>query len=202
MGNFVDFENDDNQYAALIDDRSGYAKKGIVLEHPAFDQYIKNEIQVPLVTVDLENVRNKRRFKDPLGDLTLGTHYQRLWIASVLPVTSADSSENTPNGTESQNNSTKEAKQSSVNPTGLYVLAAEDYQSSIDSVRELSNRLVRLAIAAAVFFLIVATAMWLLVLRTFRESRLRLAGGFTPSSESGATQEAKTIPARAENNTS
>ena len=195
MGSFVDFENNKNQHAMLIDGRDGEFP-GVVLEHPAYDDYTENSEVVPQVLIDpevlakLQDVKSNKRFTDPLKDEKHGEDYDRDWLAHVEPVTSLDYSnqidvkttERIPDGEASAFRS----------PTGLYVLAAEDFESIVAPVHKLSRRLAQLATLATIFLLLVSIGMWLFVMRMLKESRMRLGRAFSPTRDSSLRQELET----------
>ena len=68
--------------------------------------------------------------------------------------------------------------------SNLFVLVAENYDSVITPVAKLSNSLFWLAVYATVFFVFVALAMWILVIRMLRESNSPLARNFAAAGDS------------------
>ncbi len=90
MGNFVDFEDGNGQYAILIDNRPG-DNTGVVLEHPLFEQLMKSGQNLPPEITryrikNLEEIAATKRFHDPIGSNERGRAYDRDWIAAVEPV--------------------------------------------------------------------------------------------------------------------
>ena len=77
-------------------------------------------------------------------------------------------------------------------PTGLYVLAAEDFESIVAPVHKLSRRLAQLATLATIFLLLVSIGMWLFVMRMLKESRMRLGRAFSPTRDSSLRQDLET----------
>jgi hypothetical protein len=129
---------------------------------------------VPRQTVDLDLFSGSGNviLQDAIGKLEGAELYDRDAIATITPVTIAK---------VDSNPSTMDRQQS-----GLYVLAVEDYRSVLEPADQLSQRLTRLGLMASLFLLAFATAMWLLVMRMIRESRLRLTRSFSPSAESNS----------------
>jgi hypothetical protein len=145
--------------------------------------------------VDIAEVQSTERFDDPIVATEFGADYEREWIAAIEPVMRSEFRTQEPAGQPDKQDSdtpsavvTKKANETPNSQngdrieTGLYVLAAEDYQAAIRPVRELGDRLVQLAVLAVIFFLSVAVAMWLLVMRMLRESRQSRV--FAPSGDS------------------
>ena len=157
----------------MIDDRLGDSK-GAILEHPVFHEVSMNPDQIPRVT-DLASIDESGEFRDPIASLDEGKKYRGNWIAAARPVlTDSDytscgkASEKIPNKFESN----------------LFVLVAENYDSVITPVAKLSNSLFWLAVYATVFFVFVALAMWILVIRMLRESNSPLARNFAAAGDS------------------
>ena len=111
----------------------------------------------------------------------MGEQFDRELVVATAPVFRAANSGNRSEKGETQI------------PTGLVVLAVEDYQSVIQPVHLLGSRLGWLALLAAVFFLAVSIAMWLLVMRMLRDSRRRLSRMITPFGESASIEDMATI---------
>ena len=90
MGNFVDFEDGNGQYAILIDNRPG-DNTGVVLEHPLFEQLMNSGQNLPPEITryriqNLDKIAATKRFRDPIGSNDRGKSYDREWIAAVEPV--------------------------------------------------------------------------------------------------------------------
>ncbi|MEM9412731.1 MAG: protein kinase, partial [Planctomycetota bacterium] len=173
MGHFVEFQNGAHQYAILIDGRSGDST-GAILEHPVFHEVTINPEQIPSVD-NLALIQESGRFEDPIAKLPIGDVYQKNWIAAVRPVlTNADYVNEKVGKPNSQNKFA----------TDLHVLVAEDYDSVITPVAELSTSLIWLAIYATVLFVVVALVMWLLVIRMFKDTNSRLVRNFAAAGDS------------------
>ncbi|MEE2825782.1 MAG: serine/threonine-protein kinase [Planctomycetota bacterium] len=173
MGDFVDFDDGQGQYAMLVDNRPG-DNTGVILEHPWFDQLRERGEKLPdnLTGRRVEDVSSYGSsavlFKDPIGGELRGSEFDKLWIAAAEPVTrlndfagSADSGSLSSVGFDSGDRV----------PTGMYVLAAEDYHSVIQPVNDLTRQLSWLGLAAVGFFVVVAVGMWLFVMRLLAGAR-------------------------------
>lgn len=202
VGDFVEFKNDGQMhYAILVDNRSG-DNKGTVLEHPLFDEILKDSERgvipesLTRCVVDIESIPDKvaldknhttassRRFVDPVGTDPAGTAYNQESIASKAAVTMREYApplEDSQPSTQSRSD------------TGLYVVAIENYQSVTEPAQMLGRRLGRLALLASLFLLLVAVGMWMLVARMLRESRQRLSRSFSSSAHPSTARNMETI---------
>ncbi len=174
MGNFVDFENGESQYAMLVDGR-GSLEQCVILEHPLFDELVAEKKKIPRETLDLNQVHQTGRLVDPLGHLPEGESYRREWIAArqlVAPMAKR---------IESSMDGPSENRKSA----GLFVVVAEEYGAVIEPVKQLSSRLIWLAIFAAGFFLFIALTMWLFVLRLLKDTNFRLSRSFSSGTTDG-----------------
>jgi hypothetical protein len=174
MGNFVDFESADNQYAMLFDQRQG-PNRGIILEHPLFEELRKKGEAIP---VDLAQSRMPSEvmvideFMDPIGATPWGEPYQHRSVIGMSPVNFTNKNE---------------AGDSREADSGLAVVVAESFDEVIRPSHQLGERLARLALIASLFLIGVALVMWWVVVRMLRESRRQLARVFNPQIESGAS---------------
>lgn len=184
MGDFVEFDKVETQYAMMIDGREGI-HQGIVLEHPLFNKLLKVDgekrldpslthcqvdmDQVHLGKIDESDLSN--RFQDPIGDQELGEAYRSERIAAGTEITYSDFNMVDKDGTPK------------TFQTGLYVIAVEDYETIIGPAKKLGRQLAWLGSIASTLLLMVALGLWFLVLKSTRDSRQRLARVFTPSSE-------------------
>ncbi|MCH2182170.1 MAG: protein kinase [Mariniblastus sp.] len=176
MGDFVDFDDGQGQYAMLVDNRPG-DNTGVILEHPWFDQLRQQGEKLP------DNLTGRRvddvssygstavLFADPIGEDPRGHEFDRMWIAAAEPVTRLGDFEDAAAAGQSGAGESDSAARVA---TGMYVLAAEDYSSVIQPVDDLTRQLTWLGLAAVGFFLVVAVGMWLFVMRLLAESRSRL----------------------------
>ncbi len=197
MGEFVDFENRDVQYAVLVDGRQG-RYKGAILEHPLFPQYREKgeklpeqfrEYRFPLDQITTENPI----VRDPLGQHPDGKQaYSQQWIAGratvMRPIFSQESRSTTGKSPNAVGSVPKE-------DTGLIVLALEDRNSVVAPAYSLGNRLLRLGFWALIVMITVSLALWYLVVRTFRETQRRVARAAQSFSTSASLHSMKTLTA-------
>jgi hypothetical protein len=198
LGNFIDFENQQSHYAMLVDNRVG-DNRGIILEHPLFQKLLALQEKLPddvsrsIVDLDALEKRSETepRFRDPVGKHPLGSAYDReavvgrsdvMLLKSLEPselhdksASDLDSSEESPKLTV--DNREKSERQ----PTGLVVLALEDYASVVAPANNLIYQWGRLAAFASFFLLTVSIGMWFFVRRLLQESREKLERVFSPS---------------------
>ena len=192
----------------LIDDRPG-ENKGTILEHPLFDQFRRRQEQIPdsltKCVVELAAVEAPTFF-DPIGKDDAGKDYAQPTLAAHAPVQvkSLEDADRLPGQTpdaEGANGGSADATGQAPNvsevrrETGLHVVVVEDLDSIIAPARDLGKRLGRLAALAGVFFLMVATLMWVLVARMLRDSKRRLERTFSPGSESSILESMETVGA-------
>ena len=191
LGNFVDFENVKNHYAMMVDSRAG-DNQGIVLEHPLFKKILQEQGKIPAelarCTVDLGQVKETKRFFDPVGNTELGKvmKYNSESLVASAPVKMS--------GFVDANAVATEKTESKKVQTGFVVLAVEDFASVVKPANELSGELERLAGLASLFLLAVTVGMWFFVRQMMQESRQRLERAFSPSSESSSLKDRETVP--------
>ncbi len=201
VGDFVEFKNDGQMhYAIMVDNRPGETK-GTVLEHPLFDEILKDLVRgvipesLTRCVVDVDSIPDQQtiederaaadntRFIDPVGADPAGAAFNQEAIASKAPVTMRDYE---PASAASQPGTQLRSE------TGLYVVVVQNYQSVTEPAQRLGRRLGRLALLASLFLLLVALGMWLLVARMLRESRQRLSRSFAPSAHTSPTANMET----------
>ena len=182
LGKLIDFENNRSHYAMLVDSREG-ENQGAILEHPLFDQVLKDQTRLPdeLATITIDLSPGEQRFLDPVGETEQGKHYHygRDSIVSSEPVLVQDTDPGSKHGDKKQ--------------TGLEVLAVQDYQDVLEDVSNLGSQLSQIALIAGLVLLGLAIGMWLFVNRMMRESRERLARNFSPSTEMSVLESMETV---------
>ena len=99
-------------------------------------------------------------FHDPMMDAAAGASYRRKWIASWVDVRRRSGPAN---GSEDRIN------------TGFKVIAVADHDKALEPSLELGQRLVRMGSLALGFFLLVSSGLVLIVFRSLRRSRERMA---------------------------
>ena len=93
VGRFVDFPDVENQFAVLVDNRSG-KHKGVVLQHPLFDKLLEKDAKLPdrfqyyrVAPDDLpDTVARQEHYSDPLAVDKEGGEFDRHWLARMEPV--------------------------------------------------------------------------------------------------------------------
>ena len=173
LGDFIDFDNDPNQYVMMVDGRTG-KHTGSILEHPLLDQLENETGVIPKAfsqkRISLEQALETTSgldFVDPMGDEPEGSRYKRKTIAAAAGVKLRRKPVTTQEETVMQPIEGDEGLFSIV--TGLQVLAVEDYASVINPVDLLSQRLLSLLAIALLSLLALTIAMWWLVTRTLNE---------------------------------
>lgn len=172
LGDFIDFDNDPNQYVMMVDGRTGDFT-GTILEHPLLDHL---EAQSGVIPKTLSEKRisfdhaftslTQDHFKDPMGDEPEGIDYRRTMIAASAPVVLKRKPVSTQMDTVFQPEDNDQGIGTIV--TGLEVVAVEDFQSVIDPVKSLSQRLMNVLVIALVSLLGLTLTMWWLVTRTIK----------------------------------
>lgn len=172
LGDFIDFDNDPNQYVMMVDGRTGDFT-GTILEHPLLDQLEAQSGVIPKALSEkrisfshaLSSVTGDH-FQDPMGDEPEGVDYRRMMIAASAPVVLKRKPVSTQMDTVFQPIDGDQGIGSIV--TGLQVVAVEDFQSVIDPVNSLSRRLMNVLLIALVSLLGLTLTMWSLVTRTLK----------------------------------
>lgn len=140
-------------FAVLVDWRPG-PNRGLILQHPLFEQLLEDNKKVPerfqsyrLQRGDLPDTSARRAdYVDPLASDPLGSAYDQHWLADSLPVEIRDSQ------------------------TGWVVIVQESYEGAIGHTLSelrrsmLSNGLLAIALIAAL-----SAVLWAFVLRTLAE---------------------------------
>lgn len=116
VGRFVDFPDVENQFAVLVDNRSG-KHKGVVLQHPLFDKLLEKDAKLPgrfqyyrVSPDDLpDTVARQEHYSDPLAVDKEGGEFDRHWLARMEPVRVRDAD------------------------TGWVVIVQEDYDTAISA---------------------------------------------------------------------
>ena len=198
LGDFIDFSNGRDQYVMLVDNRDG-ENSGVILEHPLLEELrgqgkpiptriSQKKIQMPIA---------HNSFSDPFSTEPEGAGYRRRALVSSAPV----SIERKPVSTQSQTGVIEGpiaiGEQVIVSiDTGLDVLAVEDYQSVMDPVILLENRLLTLLLVALLILACVAFGMWWLVNRTLSNGAQSVIKMFGPSQNQSWLSDQETLPAK------
>lgn len=171
MGNFIEFDSGEQQYALMVDSRPG-KNRGVILEHPDLREFSQAnpETKLDQNRIDLNELeQGETVFNDPLK-----ADPEKLWVAGIARVvrTSRDRGESFEGSSE----------------TGLEVIAAQDYDAVTEPVRSLERQLSRLALGTLAFVIAVVGLLVLLLAKTFRQTRQRLSGSLAPATDSLMTK--------------
>ncbi|MBQ2822362.1 MAG: protein kinase [Thermoguttaceae bacterium] len=151
IGNFVMLENDKNQFAVLVDQRPGESK-GLILEHPLYDQLAKEEKMLPAsfrekrFRVTSERMPNTpvkaRNYFDPLSESEYADEeLAQRWLAACADVDLGTAGKWT-------------------------VITQTSYQNSVGAIFEgLQRHFCRVAQKAIVVFLIIIGGVWFYLFR-------------------------------------
>jgi eukaryotic-like serine/threonine-protein kinase len=157
-----------NQYAMLVDFRGG-PNQGAILGHPYFETYTSRGEKLPTEllqqTIDLKNTSAKEIFQDPLakydprfsGEWVLGKQNIVRTNFDSLPLQNED--------------------------TGMMVLALEDAGKVMKPVNELSRQFRIIGIISLAMVVFVGIGLWLMAIRTAKESRERVSRVFRSATE-------------------
>jgi hypothetical protein len=182
IGNFMQFQRSDKQFAVLVDGRPG-ENRGVILQHPLYDDLLQSLEQLPArlgperryrVNLDDPALAAQQEggiqlYDDVLGSDENGQDYHQKWIAVKAPVLLEQVANN--------NHGRRETID-----TGLAVVVQESYEPAIAPIKDLSWRLLRLAGVAIFAFVLVIGGLWYLVVRMLRDPQaLPLASPRVPS---------------------
>ncbi|MEE2641231.1 MAG: protein kinase [Planctomycetota bacterium] len=176
-GDFVTFEDREEQYAMLVDVREG-PNQGVILGHPYFREYTKSGEKLGaefLINqkIDIGEIDSRQVFHDPLAKHD--ARYGGDWIVGVRPIRRA----------------LFDGSVDSTEATGLTVLAAEKSQSIMLPVLELERQIVVLAISSVVTVILVGVGLWILAIRSAKESRERVSRAFKTATETATVAKGK-----------
>ena len=159
MGDFLqEFEDTDSRFAALVDAREG-PFQGVILQHPLYEQYQRNNLRLPdsfsrdekfRVPMEEDSASDvKLQYLDPLRhDDRFGDDYAQPWIMAKAPVSLK-----------------RDPKDRSGEPIGWYVLVQEDFNEAMDPVHDLGHRLFREGLTALAAVFVTIAALWYFVVR-------------------------------------
>ncbi|MFI4876494.1 MAG: hypothetical protein ACIALR_14190, partial [Blastopirellula sp. JB062] len=173
VGNFPRFEGSPEQFAVLIDERPG-PQRGMILQHPLFDDLLHNESRLPdqfcedqRLRVDIDALSNDQVYDyvDPLSLDPAGSSLVGPWIAATQSVRISPSGANEPRS------------------TGLVVLVQEKQAAAVGPIHTLGKKLAYAGIFAMAIIVGLAATIWGFVLR----SNSRGAGGKFSGSATSAT---------------
>ena len=162
MGNIMRFPNRKDQFAVLVDGRSG-KNEGVILQHPLFDEFLEKNDKLPAhfrqYRVPSEQLKHSEGlYHDPLGMDAAGGAYSRPWIAARAPVTMEHVRSSGDGEGDRQ-------------ATGLFVIVQEAYDEVAGPVHDLGQRLLHEAVLAVIIVTLVIFVLWFFVLRAIGEPR-------------------------------
>ncbi len=170
IGKFTSLEPAEHQFAVLVDGREGKTK-GVILQHPLYDQLLRDKQSIPehfsgdeRFRIDLNSFRRKVPVvgHDPLGQDPRGRSFAKTWIFAaqdvMLPQRQGDDS------------------QASDQRTGLVVVVQEDHAFAVRPIRHLGDQLVRQALLAFSSIILVILSVWFFVVRALRRVPLGARG--------------------------
>ena len=147
---FLRFEdNSENFFAVLVDGRPG-EHKGIVLQHPVYEELPADERLPESFTehrVDVFEGETARITSDPFADDPFGKAFDRTWLASQA-----------------------EVKLTGDAGTGLVIQMQQDYDQLVQPVRRLGRVFLRMGLLTLAAVAAVVAALWLIVLRVSQVS--------------------------------
>jgi eukaryotic-like serine/threonine-protein kinase len=158
VGRFAKLQARRNHYAVLVDWRDG-PYKGLILQHPLFDQMLEHNERLPerfstyrLAAHDLPDTLDKQTdYVDPLGKDELGDEFDRRWLAKMDDVAARDGE------------------------TGWKVIVQESYQAAIgDTLDNFKSSMWTSGLWAAGVIAVLSSALWALVLRMLAKSTRRI----------------------------
>jgi len=179
VGRFTSIEPAEHQFAVLVDGRDT-SNKGVILQHPFFDDILKNQEAIPKrfseetkYRVDLDRLEGEEPVIDidPIGRDPDGYLYRKPWIFAAKRVSLQ---------TESSGGSAKPSEVS----TDLVVVVQEDHEFAVHPIRGLGSQLVYQALAASAMIVVVIAGMWAFAARVYQQSGGRSGiGSDTESSQ-------------------
>ncbi len=195
MGGFLrEFENTESRYAVLVDARDG-PFKGVILQHPLYEEFVKRgsplpgrfsdkEHRVPLNGGAATDVEFTAQYHDPLGEDEAGGEFAGPWIMAKAPV--------------KLRRGAKDAQgEPTLKPTGWVVLVQEDYNAATEPVHNLGQRLVREGMTALAAVAVTIAALWFFVVRGMGSSNSAAARRPSPNSERTPRPDKTTLDANA-----
>jgi hypothetical protein len=163
LGDEKEFTVGNQRFVTLVDGRQG-KNKGVILQHPLFDELLEKESRLPdglsQYRVPLDSWPTPPAaggdiplYHDPLAEAPGGSAYRRRWIAAKENVK-----------LESRNGHDSAA----IDP-GLVVLVQENYDTAATAVQRLGRRLLAYALIALSLIMAVTLFLWYVVARALRD---------------------------------
>lgn len=165
LGNFMKFPASEDQCALLVDGREG-DYRGVVLQHPLFDQLLAQGEVIPVefggsrYRVDLDAIvrRPTATIVDPFAEHERGHDYSGPWIASSNNIVF--------------DYVTRDRKRRTLD-TGLVLIIQSRATAANQAVENMARWLFREGMGALLGFVAVTLGMWLLVVQISRSPGAR-----------------------------
>ena len=163
LGDFAYLRNQNrqNHFAVLIDGRPG-SLQGTILQHPAFDERLKqsgtdDQKTFQLSGKQLEQLQSQTRqlYRDPISQSSQGQEYEGDWIAAIEPVRLPDEPQ-FPDSVQ-------------VTPRKLMVVVQESESIATSPVTRLASQLLAEGILALVVLSLATGGRWFFVIRSTGE---------------------------------
>jgi len=157
VGQFVQLQSGDKQFAVLVDLRRG-KDHGLVLQHPLFDELIDKYDRLPdrmhSYRLSAETLPEKKElrenYSDPLGRDPEGSEYDRHWLAEIARVSIRDGQ------------------------TGWVVIVQESYDGAIGrTLSRLKESFRSSGVLAVTLIAVLSTGLWGFVIRVLGQQQSR-----------------------------
>ena len=201
LGDFelLQSEQGANQVAVLVEAREG-VDRGLILQHPLYDQRRAHDIQVKDQSYQIESDLMNRLlageenidYLDPLAEVEDGREYQGPWIAAMQPVAlpSLGKEVLSDDAMGDETTASDESAEPSEN-TDLLVLVQYRLETVMAPVTQMRKALLAEGAAALASILIVTLVLWYFV------RKVDQVKPFTPANASGTSNDLmKTIAAK------
>ena len=163
IGRLVQFVGSSEDHFAVLVEGRGAAFKGVILQHPLYDEVLKELNKLPpqfkskeyRVKLDDWESPQLSDYVDPLSQYEPhGQAYRRSWLASGAPVTFSSVM------------GTRADRRERMAP-GLLVLIQQDQAAAITPITDLTSDLLHLGVVALSLFLLVVGSSYYFVVRGF-----------------------------------
>jgi hypothetical protein len=174
VGQFVEMQSGQGQFAVLVDFRPG-ENKGLILQHPLYNQLGKVPERFKYFRVTDENLprgdRDKKvNYEDPFSHDELGEAFQGRWLAESAPVRVREED------------------------SGLWVIVQETHQHAIGpTLNELGSSLYRIGWIGVGTAVAVVIVLWGLVVRWLGGASRRRAALADPTANTKKADTMATI---------
>lgn len=176
-GDFVAFEDRDDQYAMLVDFREG-PNQGAILGHPYYKERTKNGEKLSAEFLEKQKIipdakDPNRIFLDPLAQYS--ARFEGEWVVGARNIERTIFDDN----------------KNEVQKTDLVVLAVEKTSSIMKPVENLGRQILILGVVAVFVIILVGVGLWILAIRSAKESRERVSRAFRSATETATIVKGK-----------